>query len=378
MSTTNAYQNTWDQYQKAVRTLYAPPSTSEVADRGTDIPVVTELLEERSEMVLTRSEELRQVLADSLEGENLSQRELAALKLVATAAYDLSVASDLLDAENVGLTGERERGVSNAVLASDLVRRILDAPLEEGIGGLLEVERTVLPNDPTVARAQLEATITAFLSDIPQQAATMSQMALAGVINLRLEPAQAAFSLATQEVLARVPSGVSLIVRRGAALVVEAINKLWTAIGPQREAQAHQQITNWLDQLQRERATVVGLLDMLYEAQRIGEEASGLIAAAPTGTVAARYNQATLALEVLSHGYDQTSGILEWVLRILALVKGPLLAAAPWGPLATYSAYLGVLGYAIYSGGDYLDWYRTGNITWLDRVQGLRTAVKRA
>jgi len=175
-----------------------------------------------------------------------------------------------------------------------------------------------------------------------------------------------------------VPSGVSLIVRRGAALVVEAINKLWTAIGPQREAQAHQQITNWLDQLQRERATVVGLLDMLYEAQRIGEEASGLIAAAPTGTVAARYNQATLALEVLSHGYDQTSGILEWVLRILALVKGPLLAAAPWGPLATYSAYLGVLGYAIYSGGDYLDWYRTGNITWLDRVQGLRTAVKRA
>jgi hypothetical protein len=378
MSKTNEYQNTWDQYQKAVRTLYAAPSTSEVAERGTGLPAAIELLEERSQTVITRSEELRQVLTNSLEDENLSQRELAALKLVAAAAYDLSVASDLLEAESAGPTSERERSARSVVLASEEVRRILDAPLEAGLGGLLERERAVLPNEPKAARAQLETTITTFLTDIPLQAATMSQMAVAGVITLGVGPAQGAVSLAAQELLAHVPSGISLVVRSAAALVVEALNKLWTAIGPQREAQAQQQITQWLDQLQRQRDTVTNLLNMLYETQRLGEETTRLIEGVPEGTVAARYNQATQTLENLLQGYEKTKGLLEWVMRILALIKAPLLGAAPWGPLAVYASYLGVLGYAIYSGGDYLDWYRIGNVAWLDRVQGLRTTVKRA
>lgn len=37
-----------------------------------------------------------------------------------------------------------------------------------------------------------------------------------------------------------------------------------------------------------------------------------------------------------------------------------------------------MFGYAIYSRGDYLDWYRTGNIGWLDRVEGLRMTVRQA
>lgn len=375
---TQAYLNTWNEYQEAVNALYAPPSTTEVAERGAGVPAVTELLGERSETVLARSEELREILADSLETENLSQRELAGLKLVAAAAYDLSVASDLLDVESTGPTGEVERSARSAVLASDVVRRVLDAPLEAGMLGLLESERAVLPNEPMAARAQLEATIATFLADIPQQAATMSQMAVAGVINLGGIPAQGAVSLAVQEILAHVPSGISLLVRRAAAMVVEAINKLWTAIGPQHESQARQQIVQWLDQFQQQRNMMVGVLNVLYETRRIGEETTGLVEAAPIGTTAAQYNQATQTLEALLDGYDKTKGVLEWTLRILALIKTPLLGAAPWGPLAAYSTYLGVLGYAIYSGGDYLDWYRTGNIAWLKRVQGLRTTVQRA
>ena len=378
MATTNDYQNTWDQYQKAVRTLYEPPSASEVAERGTGILAVTELLDERSQTVITHSEELRQVLTNSLEGEDLSRRELAALKLVAAAAYDLSVASDLLDAESTGLTDERERGASNAVLASALVRQILDAPLEEGMFGLLERERAVLPNEPMAARVQLEATITTFLTDIPQQAATTSQAALAGVINLGVSPAQGTVSLALQEILAHIPSGISMLARRAATLVVEAINKLWTAISPQQESQARQQVLRWLSQFQQQRDIVINLLNKLYETQRIGEETTSLVKAAPEGTTAAQFNQATQTLEALLNGYDKTNGVLGWMLRILALIKTPLLGAPPWGPLAAYSTYLGVLGYAVYSGGDYLDWYRTGNIAWLKRVQGLRTTVEQA
>jgi hypothetical protein len=378
MSITHTYQNAWDNYQKAINALYTSEETVAVPERDAGSLTVSEQLEGRSEAVLTRSEELRQVLAASLEVESLAQRELAALKLVAAAAYDLSVASDLLQAERSGPTGERERSAGSVVLASKEVRRILDAPLEAGLLSLLERERAVLPSEPKAARAQLETTITTFLTDIPLQAASLSQMAVAGVIPLGVGPAQGAVSLAAQELLAHVPSGLSLVVRRAAALVAEALNKLWTAIGPQREAQAQQQITQWLNQLQRQRDTVTSLLGMLYETQRLGEETTRLIEGAPEGTVAARYNQATQTLENLLQGYEKTKGLLEWVLRILALIKTPLLGAAPWGPLAVYASYLGVLGYAIYSGGDYLDWYRTGNTAWLDRVQGLRVTVQRA
>lgn len=39
----------------------------------------------------------------------------------------------------------------------------------------------------------------------------------------------------------------------------------------------------------------------------------------------------------------------------VGVCQDPLLAAAPWGTLALYATYLGLLGYAIYSGGDHLD-----------------------
>ena len=53
---------------------------------------------------------------------------------------------------------------------------------------------------------------------------------------------------------------------------------------------------------------------------------------------------------------------------------------SPVGTSAAYSTYLGVLGYAIHSGGGPTTW--TGiareSIAWLKRVQGLRTTVQRA
>lgn len=62
-------------------------------------------------------------------------------------------------------------------------------------------------------------------------------------------------------------------------------------------------------------------------------------------------------------------------MTVLGFVKTPVLAAVPWGPIGVHGTYLGVLAYAIFSGGDYLDWYRLGERAWLDRVAGLRTTV---
>jgi hypothetical protein len=63
-------------------------------------------------------------------------------------------------------------------------------------------------------------------------------------------------------------------------------------------------------------------------------------------------------------------------MRVMAFAKTPLMATPPWGTLAVYAFYVVILGYAVYSGGDYLDWYRTGDTAWLDRVKGIRTVVR--
>ena len=48
----------------------------------------------------------------------------------------------------------------------------------------------------------------------------------------------------------------------------------------------------------------------------------------------------------------------------------------PWGPVAAYTIYVAVLGYGVYSGGDYVDAKRF-QAAWLDHVVGVRTIVKR-
>lgn len=373
----HSFQEAWGAYQQAVNDLYTvPAAVAEKPERGEAI--YAEHLGVQGEVVAARAADVRQALAAGLQAASADQRELAALKLLATASYDLSVAGDILALEEAGPGEPPERSVRGDMLALSDLRSILEAPLEGGLSGLIEVERPALPDDPAAARALLEKTVARFLRDIPDDAAALSQSAVVAMGTIGLGTLQSAALLAGNEILARVPGGVSLIVRRVAGLVAEAILKLQTAIGPEQEQQIREQVLQWLDDLQKKRESVVGLLDKLYETGRISEEIKKLVAGAPASTEAKAYNQATQALEGLLAAYDKTRATLNGVLGVLTLVKTPLLAAVPWGPLAVTAAYAAILSYAIYSGGDYLDWYRTGQGVWLDRVPGLRATVQQA
>lgn len=264
-----------------------------------------------------------------LRTEQLDRRELATLKLLAAAAYDVSVAGDLLELQDVELASEPERSARSAMLAAVDLRDVLEAPLESGISGLLEVERAVLPDEPTASRAYLERTISVFIDAIPENTAHMIQAAVSGAVNLGFGPAQGAFSLATQEILARIPAGASIVVRRAAQLVVEAILKLRAAIGEDLEEHVRSQTTTWLDAIRNKTDTVSGLLNKLYETKRLGEDVAAQLGKASDRIAAERYNQATRTLEELIASYAKTRGILDWVMRILSLIKKPLLATAP-------------------------------------------------
>ncbi len=376
MSTNLSFESAWSEYQQALNELYGARGTTAVAatDRGAG-ELAAEQLPARAQQVLAGSEQVRESLTRALGSDNPGERELAGLKLVAGAAYDLSVANDLLSQEQ---EGETERAAQSMVASSDDLREVMAAPLISGMAGLIEVERGALPTDPAAARAQLQQTIADFCRVIPQDAASLSQMSVSGVLNLGLGPAQGALSLATQEIMSRVPDTVSPITRHAAEIVTEAICKLRAAIGAETEQQAQDQAIQWLQDMEKNRDAVSSLLDQLYETPRIAAEVTKTVQGAPQNAAADSFNKATQKLTDLQQQFDKSKSILENVMRVMALVKSAFLASPPWGPLALYAAYLSLLAYAVYSGGDYVDWYRTGDKAWLDRVQGLRTTVRTA
>lgn len=375
---TQTFQEAWSAYEAAIQDLYrAPKDVVAEAERSAG-EIYSEKLQERGDALAERSADVRVALESSMQSDDLGQRELAGLKLIAAAAHDLSMASEMYALETAEPGVEVERGAFTAVLASPDLRSVLDAPMEAGIMGLVEVERAALPGDPAAARAELEKAITDYLREIPDEASSLSQKVLGGVVNLGLGPAQAAASLAAQEILARIPEGLSLIARKAAVLVVEAIQKLRTAWGKEQEQQAFDKVKEWLDKAKDNQDAITEMLDMLYETPRIKEEVDTILKNAPATLPAAQFNQATQSLTDMLGSYGKTKGTLNVLMSVLAFAKTPLMTSVPWGPLAVYATYVGVFGYAVYSGGDYLDWYRTGETEWLDRVKGLRTTVRSA
>ena len=189
------------------------------------------------------------------------------------------------------------------------------------MSGLLEVERAAYPEDAESARLLLEKTITTYLNVIPKNSGELGQTAVSGVLTAGLGPAQGALSLAMQEILSRVPDGITLIARRAAEMVLESIAKLRTAVGEDQQKQVEDQAVKWLKDIQDQKDTVASLLNRLYETPRIAEETAGIIGSAPQDAAAAAYNQATEALEKLLDGSKKTRLTLGTVMRVMAFAK---------------------------------------------------------
>ena len=299
-------------------------------------------------------------------------RDVAGLKLLAAAACDLAVANDLLETSEK-LRIEKERSASQ-IFSSPEIRETLDAPLEAASIRKLAIERAALPIDPGLARNKLLESITGFVKEIPDETAELSKSAMSGAVNFGLGPANAALSFVNKELLSHIPEGVTFAVRTAARLVTEAIRKLWAAFGPEAQDKIQEETNGWLKEIWEKSDLVRSLLDRLYATAKLNEEVTKIVTDCQAATSAGKFNSATRTLEELEGRYKKIIGILVWVMRAMSWLNSPLTAAAPWGPIAAYAIYAGTFGYAIYSGGDYLDAdFFSGK--WLDHVRGLRTTV---
>jgi len=364
----DAVQDAWTDYRQAIDHLYQL-SDREARDRGD-----AEIRADRLDGVVSRSEHLQAVLAAEMTTEDLAQRELAGLKLLAAAAYDFSIAADAADEQ--AAASAADRAAASEVLTDPGLRQILDAPQGAGILAVVTVDRGARPSDPAEAASDLRGEISDFLDEIPDRTARAGIEAVTGMAGLAGSVLHGAALLPAPDILARVPDHVSGVLRRAARLVAAAVGKLQAAMGGEQGADAREAVYEWLGEIHGVRQLVTGLVSRLYETARIQAEVEEMLKAADGSVDAGLYNKATETLEELLARHGVTTRTVTWVLRALSLVKKPLLGVVPWGPVAVGAGYVGALGYVVYAGGDYLDWYRLGDQAWLDRVHGLRTTVR--
>lgn len=378
MATTD-YQAAWAGFQESVVALYEQPSAAMV-ERGEGDIARTGDWEDRAQRVIDQSQTLGRAAAQERGSDDPGRRELAGLQLLAGAAYDLSIANDLvrLDEEQMP-PGLRERSATLPASMSAL-QPILAAPPEAGMHGLLLQTRgpdrgAEGPNDPALARAALQQAVGDALADIRDDAADAGQSVFVGLLELPLPPIKNAATVAVHEILDRIGDSVSAVIRKAVHLIVNAIDKLLEALGKEAQDEARKKAAEWIEDL-KSGTLFTTLVDRLYETERIQETITEQLEGGGD-LEAAAFNQASQEVTELATKYRMQKDTLGWVLRGLAWARAWILALEPWGPLAITAAYVVALGYVVYTGGDYVDWFRTGETGRLDFVPGVRQIVDR-
>jgi hypothetical protein len=370
------YQTVWTAYQEAIARLYERPITA-IAERGEgDIAQVTDL-DARAQAVVERSVELGQVTAQGLELPDPNQRELSQLQLLAAATFDLAIANDLVRRAGEDVPDDViERGPTLPRALVEL-QSILNTLPEAGILALLQVERAIGPSTAPAAKQALQDGASGALIDIRDDAARAGQAALSGLLELPIPPLKNAATVLIDELMVDLGAQVSVLLSKAAQLIVNAIDKLWNALGKQAQDEARQQAVQWIDDLRS--GTLFGkLLDKLYELELIKQEIGQQINSAPDTLKADDFNAASQQMSTLAEKFRKQKEVLIWLIRGLALTRIWILGMQPWGPIALTTAYVVAIGYIVYAGGDYVDWFRMGTTQYLDFVPGVRSIIRQA
>ena len=374
---TENYLSTVQAYQEAIAGLYSTSPTA-IRERGEGEIAALPDLEARAGLVVERSQALGEEASSNMTSADAGQRQLAQLQLLAAAAIDLHLASDLVRRADEGpelKVAERGASVPGAIAQ---LQEVLNASPEAGTAGLVsgQVERGG-PVTPEAARAALQQTVKLSLEDISESAALVGQATFANLMQLPAPAVKDAANIVLAELLTRLSEGVSKLLSKAVALVSQAIEKIMAAIGKDTETRVRQQTAKWIEDLQKG-TLFEALVDRIYETKRIQEELDKKLSEASADLPAESFNQAAEKISELAKAFEKQKTTLEWLLHGLSWARPWILGLTPWGPVGLTAGYVLTIGYIVYSGGDYVDWYRTGDQNWLNQVNGVRSVVSQA
>jgi histone H3/H4 len=374
--TNGDYSAQWIAYRESVSRLYAQP-VGVMAERGAGGIPPSPDLDMRAQSVVNQSRLLKQSAAKGLALPREDQRELARLQLLAGAAMDLAIANDLASGAGgpeVGALVERGATLPGAISG---LQSILSASPEQGIQVLVAkdhvAERGAEPTDPASARTALRDAVDNTIADIMDDATAIGQAAFVGLTAIPMPPVQEAASAVLGEVLLKLSSNVAGIITRAVSLIIESYEKILIALGKDTEDELRKQAAEWVKDLQT--GTLIGtLLKKTYETDRIQKDVTQALDKSVAASVE-NLNKTTQQVSDLATRFRKQKETLTLIIRGLTFARPWLLSSPPWGPLGLTAGFIVTIGYVVYNGGDYVDWFRTGTGQRLDFVVGVRSTV---
>ncbi len=172
------------------------------------------------------------------------------------------------------------------------------------------------------------------------------------------------------DVIAKLGEQASRLVAKGVAFIVQAYDSILAALGQDATSELRQKAAEWIERLQ-EGGAIADILGGVFETgdtrQRIADLVAASAAAPPV------LGEAEAAVEALPAGYQARTKLAGQILAGLGILKRIPAARVPMVELATAAAYLVLLGYVIYTGGDYVD---APKLEKLGRVPGVLHVVE--
>ena len=362
-------------YREALAQAYETPPGAMAAEAspGGGRPVEDETklsaLEERSRAIGEETAAL-------LESDHAGEREIAEGKLGALAVLDFAAASDLADRElgsearTLDAEGPTTSAVSEALRDLEPVLQSTPAtglPLGDspfGGAATLSAEED--------AQAALRKAVPAAIDAVRDTARDSIKDGLTKLVAAEL-PIGEALQHLLDGAIGHLPARVGMFLKKAVALFRNGIEKLRKLFGKTFDA-AVKKLKEWFGGVVTE-DLLPALLDRIYGAAEIKRELDNRIENAGPG---APFAEVSDAIDGVVAKYGTQAKVLGWVFKAIAFCKRFILhlVPPPQGHFVIGAAFgLGV-GYATYSGGDFIDWQRTGDDGFLDFVHGIRQSVE--
>ena len=375
MTQKDSYEVVARAYADGVRTLFAPPGPA-TRERGVDRgPASYEGLAKKAEALSGVSDNLGKEIAAQLSAPDPSVRMEGSNRMLAKALMDLEVSAQLLQAakdEQQKTRFDTSRGAERGGGDLGAVEEYLGILLGEGKGVPRAAERGRKPTSIKEARMMLSTSLDDTLTLISDRASRVTQSAIGGLLGLgagELAKAAGTLGINLAEMLGQAEK-VSRLYELFKSFVSKVYDALVALIGESLMQKAGQKVVEFVNELKGGKY-LPEILETLYQTKPTKDELKKFVD--DSNAAIDKFNSAIQAVEGLNEGYGSHVKLVEKLLKGLKFIGGVSEMIIPQGKLILAAAYVGLGGYVVLAGADYVD---SPNIRWLDRVVGVRRTVE--
>jgi hypothetical protein len=369
--TTNDYQAAVAAYADELRSLFAPePAESRSVEPHA---ASASTLAGRADSLANRSADLLDQTTRFLSHDDPNVRLGAEQSLLAQAAASLRVAEALIAAETAEAETEtRSAGGQPEPAGFDDLVALLETPLDS-TGGHVAAGPVLTRGTPEASSDELIATANHAIDQVLDGVGSFGKDVLAGLLGLDtalLKQAAQLISGELAELIARLGEQASLLVSKGIKFLLQAYDSLLAALGQDAASALRQQAAAWIEQLQ-EGDGLAQFIGATLQADLVRSQVADLVTVSQKPAEALGATQ--LTVEALPGSYQARTKLAGQILAGVGLLKRIPAARLPMVEVATAAVTIGLLGFVVYTGSDYVDAPRLERI---GRVPGVLHVVQ--